>query len=133
MEGDRVEVYKGMNSDGKEDFEATYEADKEDENGNVGGEALAENLVVLPVVSQSMDVPPFIRSLVLDAMHAPKFSKYASLGVADPENGEFMIRIEYSSRKSVVTTIRSYTIFRGVDYNVYESEPQTFYVKCKTI
>ncbi|QHO23522.1 uncharacterized protein DS421_12g364270 [Arachis hypogaea] len=39
--------------------------------------------------------------------------------------------MEYSSRKSVVTAIRSYTISRGVDYNVYESEPQTFYAKCK--
>ncbi|RYR46836.1 hypothetical protein Ahy_A07g032677 [Arachis hypogaea] len=39
--------------------------------------------------------------------------------------------MEYSSRKSVVEAIRSYTITRGVAYDVYESEPQTFYAKCK--
>ncbi|RYR73295.1 hypothetical protein Ahy_A02g007649 isoform H [Arachis hypogaea] len=39
--------------------------------------------------------------------------------------------MEYSSRKSVVAAIRSYTIARGVDYDVYESERQTFYAKCK--
>ncbi|KAL4337766.1 hypothetical protein AHAS_Ahas12G0143000 [Arachis hypogaea] len=101
-----------MNSDSEEDFKATYEADKEDKDGNVGGEAVAKNVVVSPVVSQSMDVPPFIRSLVIDAMHAPEFPKYASIGGADPEDGEFMIGIEYSSTKLVVATIRSYTIFR---------------------
>ncbi|RYR17872.1 hypothetical protein Ahy_B03g062541 [Arachis hypogaea] len=40
--------------------------------------------------------------------------------------------MEYSSRKSVIAAIQSYTISRGVDYVVYESEPQTFYAKCKT-
>ncbi|XP_020973198.1 uncharacterized protein LOC110269595 [Arachis ipaensis] len=39
--------------------------------------------------------------------------------------------MEYNSRKSVVAAIRSYTISRAVDYDVYESEPQTFYAKCK--
>ncbi|RYQ94264.1 hypothetical protein Ahy_B08g089153 [Arachis hypogaea] len=52
--------------------------------------------------------------------------------VPDPKDGEFRIGMKYSSRKSVVTTIRSYTIFIGVDYNVYELKPQTFYTKCKT-
>ncbi|RYR39801.1 hypothetical protein Ahy_A09g045400 [Arachis hypogaea] len=40
--------------------------------------------------------------------------------------------MEYSSRKSFVTAIRSYTNSRGVHYNVYEFEPQTFYAKYKT-
>ncbi|RYR40964.1 hypothetical protein Ahy_A09g046706 [Arachis hypogaea] len=53
-------------------------------------------------------------------------------GVADPEDGEFRIKIEYSSRRSIVAAIRSYTISRGVDYNIYEFESQTFYAKCKT-
>ncbi|RYR03302.1 hypothetical protein Ahy_B06g082178 [Arachis hypogaea] len=52
--------------------------------------------------------------------------------VADPEDRVFRIGIEYSSRKSIITAIRSYTISRGIDYNIYESEPQTFYAKCKT-
>ncbi|RYR33047.1 hypothetical protein Ahy_A10g047593 [Arachis hypogaea] len=78
-----------------------------------------------------MNVLPNMRELDLDAMHAPKFLEYANIGVAHPEDGEFRIGMEYSSRKSVVAAIRSYTISRGVDYDVYESESQTFYAKYK--
>ncbi|XP_025663425.1 uncharacterized protein [Arachis hypogaea] len=124
-------MYQGMNSDSEDDFEATYEAGDEDEDGNVGVEAAAENVVVGPSSSQPMDVPPFMRELDLEAMHAPEFSEYTNIGVADGEDGEFRIGMEYSSRKSVVAAIRSFTIAKGVDYEVYESEPQTFYAKCK--
>ncbi|XP_015971841.1 uncharacterized protein LOC107495244 [Arachis duranensis] len=126
IDDDRAAVYKGMNSDSEEDFEATYEGGNEDEDGDVGVEATAENVVVHPWSSQPMYVPPFMRELDLDAMHAPEFSEYANI-----EDGEFQIGMEYSSRKSVVATIRSYTICKGVNYDVYESEPQTFYAKCK--
>ncbi|RYR30068.1 hypothetical protein Ahy_B01g054891 [Arachis hypogaea] len=129
IEDDRAAVYEGMNSDSEEDFEATYEAGNKDEDGDVGVKTAAENVVINPAVSQPMIVPSFMRNLDLDAMNAPEFLKYANIGVADLEDGEFRIGIEYSSRKSVVAAIRSYTISRGVDYNVYESEPQTFYAK----
>ncbi|RYR10223.1 hypothetical protein Ahy_B05g078696 [Arachis hypogaea] len=131
VEDDRAAVYEGMNSDSEEDFEATYEAGDEDEDGDVGVEAVAENVVIHPSSSQPMNVPPFMCDLDLDAMHAPEFSEYANIGVGDPEDGEFRIGMEYISRKTVVVAIRSYTISRGVDYNVYESEPQTFYGKYK--
>ncbi|XP_015961255.1 uncharacterized protein LOC107485255 [Arachis duranensis] len=131
IEDDRAAMYEGMNSDSEEDFEATYEAGDEDEDGDVGVETATENIVLHPSSSQPMDVPPFMRELDLDAMHAPEFPEYANIGVADPEDGEFRIGMEYSSRKSVVAAIRRYTIVRGVDYDVYESEPQTFYAKCK--
>ncbi|RYR34087.1 hypothetical protein Ahy_A10g048807 [Arachis hypogaea] len=132
IENDRAAVYKRMNSDSEEDFEATYEAGDENEDGDVGVEAAAKNIVVHPSVSQPMNIPPFMHNLDLDIVHALKFSEYANIGVADPKDGEFKIGMEYSSRKSVVTEIRSYTISRGVDYNVYESKPQMFYTKCKT-
>ncbi|RYR18137.1 hypothetical protein Ahy_B03g062765 [Arachis hypogaea] len=128
---DIAAVFEGMNSDSEEDFEATYEASDEDEDGDVGAEAAVENVVVHPSSSQPMGVPPFMCELDLDAMHAPEFPEYANRGIADPEDGEFRIGMEYSSRKSVVAAIRSFTISRGVDYDVYESEPQTFYAKCK--
>ncbi|XP_057756403.1 uncharacterized protein LOC130975662 [Arachis stenosperma] len=128
---DIAAVYEGMNSDSEEDFEATYEAGDEDEDGDVGVEAAVENVVVHPSSSQPMGIPPFMCELDLDAMHAPEFSEYANRGIADPEDREFRIGMEYSSRKSVVAAIRSFTISRGVDYDVYESEPQTFYTKCK--
>ncbi|RYR50341.1 hypothetical protein Ahy_A07g036935 [Arachis hypogaea] len=128
---DRGAVYERMNSDSEEDFEATYEAGDEDEDGDVGVEAAAENVVVRPSSSQPMDVTPFMSELDLEAMHDPEFSEYTNIGVADAEDEEFWIGMEYSSRKSVVASIRSFTIAKGVDYEVYESEPQTFYAKCK--
>ncbi|XP_057719333.1 uncharacterized protein LOC130933731 [Arachis stenosperma] len=131
VEDDRAAVYEEMNSDSEDDFEATYEAGDEDEDDDVGVETAADNVVVHPSVIQPMNVPPFMRELDLDAMHAPEFPEYSNIGIADPDDGEFWIRMEYSSRKSVVAAIRSYTIARGVDYDVYESEPQTFYAKCK--
>ncbi|RYR51737.1 hypothetical protein Ahy_A06g026718 [Arachis hypogaea] len=131
VEDDRAAVYEGMNSDSEDDFEATYEACDEDEDGDVGAETAADNVVVHPSIIQPMNVPPFMRELDLDAMHALEFLEYSNIGVADPDDGEFWIRMEYSSRKSVVAAIRSYNIARGVDYDVYESEPQTFYAKCK--
>ncbi|RYR56669.1 hypothetical protein Ahy_A05g022352 [Arachis hypogaea] len=78
-----------------------------------------------------MDIPSSMCSLDLYTMHAPKFPEYANIGVADIEDGEFIIEMKYGSRKSVIAAIRSYTIFRGVDYVVYEFESQTFYAKCK--
>ncbi|RYR56906.1 hypothetical protein Ahy_A05g022647 isoform A [Arachis hypogaea] len=131
MKDDRGEVYEGMKSDSEEDFEATYEADEKDENGDVGSEAIIKNVVVSPAVSQPMDVSPFMRNLDLDTIYVPKFPEYTNIGVVDLEEGEFRIGMEYSSRKSIVEAIRSYTISRGVDYTVYKSEPQTFYAKCK--
>ncbi|RYQ84691.1 hypothetical protein Ahy_B10g104144 [Arachis hypogaea] len=66
-------------------------------------------------------------------MHAPEFLEYANLGEDNVamKDSEFSIRIEFGSRESVISTIKSYAIFRGVDYTVHESEPQTFYAKCK--
>ncbi|RYQ97196.1 hypothetical protein Ahy_B08g093213 isoform A [Arachis hypogaea] len=92
---------------------------------------MAKTLVVSAAVSQPMDVPPFMRSLDIDAMHAPEFSEYANIGVADLKDGEFRIGMEYGSIKSVIAIIRNYTISRGVDYVVYEYESQTFYAKFK--
>ncbi|RYR43394.1 hypothetical protein Ahy_A08g039807 [Arachis hypogaea] len=114
IDDDRDAMYEGMNSDSEEKFEATYEASDEDEDGDVGVEAAVENLVVHPSSSQPMYVLPFMR-------------------IDDPEDGEFQIGMEYSFRKSIVAAIRSFTISRGVDYDVYESEPQTFYAKCKIL
>ncbi|XP_020992734.1 uncharacterized protein LOC110278802 [Arachis duranensis] len=131
IDDDRVAVYEGMNSDIEEDFKATYEVGDEDEDGDVGVKAAAENVVVHPSSSQLIYVPLFMRELDLDTMHAPEFPEYANIGVADPEDGDFRIGMEYSSRKSVVTIIRSFTISIGVDYDVYEFEAQTFYAKCK--
>ncbi|KAL4394971.1 hypothetical protein AHAS_Ahas02G0205300 [Arachis hypogaea] len=126
MEDNIAEVYEGINSDSKENFETTYKASEKDEDGDVGVEAVVKNIVVPPAVNQLMDFLPFMHSLDFDSMHAPEFFEYANMDVADVEDDEFRIR------KLVITTTRSYIISRGVNYNVYESEPQTFYAKYKT-
>ncbi|RYR15724.1 hypothetical protein Ahy_B04g072641 [Arachis hypogaea] len=66
-------------------------------------------------------------------MHAPEFSEYTNLGEGNVvmEDGEFSIGMNFVSKKSVISAIKSYTISKGVDYTVYKSEPQTFYAKCK--
>ncbi|MED6141735.1 hypothetical protein PIB30_106481 [Stylosanthes scabra] len=44
--------------------------------------------------------------------------------------GEFAIGMEFNSRESVIKAVKEYTISRGVDYWVRESEPTTFYARC---
>ncbi|XLR40053.1 hypothetical protein S83_024713, partial [Arachis hypogaea] len=79
IEDDRAAVYEGMNSDSEEDFEATYEACDKDEDGDVRVEVATKNVVVHPSSSQPMNVPPFMRDLDLDAMHALEFSEYTNI------------------------------------------------------
>ncbi|XP_015945273.1 uncharacterized protein LOC107470388 [Arachis duranensis] len=52
-----------------------------------------------------------------------------SEGNVAAKDGEFSVGMEFDFRESVIFAIKSYTISRGVDYTVYESEPQTFYAK----
>ncbi|RYR41226.1 hypothetical protein Ahy_A08g037623 [Arachis hypogaea] len=51
-------------------------------------------------------------------MHAPEFPEYMNAGM------------EFSSRKVIIRAMKDYTIQRGVDYWVYETESLTFYAKC---
>ncbi|RYR26326.1 hypothetical protein Ahy_B02g060556 [Arachis hypogaea] len=51
-----------------------------------------------------------MRVLDLEAIHAPEFPTYFNA--------------------AVITAVKDYAIRRGVDYRMYESEPQTFYAKC---
>ncbi|XP_057734719.1 uncharacterized protein LOC130950210 [Arachis stenosperma] len=45
-------------------------------------------------------------------------------------DGEFTVGMEFSFREAVIKAMKDYTIRRGVDYRVHESEPTTFYAKC---
>ncbi|KAL4373105.1 hypothetical protein AHAS_Ahas05G0048500 [Arachis hypogaea] len=93
MEDNRSKVYKGMNSNSEEDYEATYKASDENKHGDRGGETVMENIVVPPVVSQPMVILAFMHSFDLDTIHAPEFFEYVNIGVADPKDREFMIRM----------------------------------------
>ncbi|XP_016171539.1 uncharacterized protein LOC107613873 [Arachis ipaensis] len=45
-------------------------------------------------------------------------------------DGEFAVGMKFSSREAVIKVMKEYAIRRSVDYQVYESEPMTFYAKC---
>ncbi|XP_072077860.1 uncharacterized protein [Arachis hypogaea] len=133
-EADRNIELEDYNSDTKEEFESNYEVidpvgdiDQADNTMEVDVAEVANALVnQRPFVE-----PTFMRSLDLEAMHAPKFSQYMNAAelpvVAD---GEFTVGMKFSSREAVIKAMKDYTIRRGVNYRVYELEPMTFYAKC---
>ncbi|RYR08527.1 hypothetical protein Ahy_B05g076260 [Arachis hypogaea] len=107
-------------NDSEEESEANYEVNYENDDEDLAGN---------PAVQNEADAI----TLDLDAMHVPEFSEYADIGEgnAAAEDDEFSVGMEFGLRELVISAIKSYTISRGVDYTVYESEPQTFYAKCK--
>ncbi|XP_020970320.1 uncharacterized protein LOC107621097 [Arachis ipaensis] len=140
MVGDKINVdefgdidWEEDNNDSEDEFEANYEFDDENDDGDLAGNPAVQDEANAIVSPHPFSVPSFMRTLDLEAMHAPEFSEYAntSEGNVAAEDGEFSVGMEFGSRESVISVIKSYTISRGVDYTVYESEPQTFYTKCK--
>ncbi|RYR37087.1 hypothetical protein Ahy_A09g042010 [Arachis hypogaea] len=101
-----------MKDDKVEDFETTYEIGEKDEDGDVECETIVKNVVVPPTVSQPMDVLHFMRGLDLDAIHAPEFTKYANIGIANPRTG--------GSELKWNTILKKWSS-RGVDYNMFMS------------
>ncbi|RYR09165.1 hypothetical protein Ahy_B05g077274 [Arachis hypogaea] len=133
------EQHAGMDTVGDDvNADGLGDLDWEEDNNDTEKEDLACSLAVQnkadAIVSQHpFGIPSFMRTLNLEAMHAPEFSEYEDIGGGNvaAEDGEFRVGMEFGSKESVISAIKSYTISRGVDYTVYESEPQTFYAKCK--
>ncbi|RYR26451.1 hypothetical protein Ahy_B02g060685 [Arachis hypogaea] len=121
------------NNNNEEEFEVNYEADDENDDGDLAGNPTVQNEADANVSQHPFGVPYFMRTLDLEAMHAPKFPEYANMGEGNVAAGdcEFSVRMEFGSRESVISAIKSYTISRVVDYTMYESEPQIFYAKYK--
>ncbi|RYR39778.1 hypothetical protein Ahy_A09g045375 [Arachis hypogaea] len=125
MIGDEINVdelgdidWEEDNNDSEDEFEANYEVDDENDDGDLAGNPAVQHetnaicLFYLPCLTDG-------------GAHIVGEGNVAS------EDGEFSVGMEFDSRESVISAIKSYTISRGVDYTVYESEPQTFYAKCK--
>ncbi|RYR01616.1 hypothetical protein Ahy_B06g080495 [Arachis hypogaea] len=112
------------NNDSEEEFEANYEVNDENDDRDLAGNPMVQNEADAIVSQHPFD---------LEAMHAPKFPEYANMGEdnAAMEDCEFSVGMEFGSRESVISGIKSYTISREVDYTVYEFEPQTFSAKYK--
>ncbi|RYR33103.1 hypothetical protein Ahy_A10g047676 [Arachis hypogaea] len=126
-EADRNIEGEEYDSDSEEEFESNYEAVAPDGEEDQGDGVVAPNVgdVANALANEDpFEEPSFMRVLDLEAMHAPEFSEYMSA------DGEFAIGVEFSSREAVMMAVKDYTIRRGVDYRVYESEPLTFYAKC---
>ncbi|XP_016169067.1 uncharacterized protein LOC107611676 [Arachis ipaensis] len=123
--------WKEDNNDSEDEFEANYEVDEENDDGDLAGNPAVQDEANAIVSQHPFGIPSFMRTLDLEAMHAPEFSEYANTGEGNvvAEDGEFSVGMEFGSRESVISAIKSSTISGGVDYTVYESEPQTFYAK----
>ncbi|RYR33241.1 hypothetical protein Ahy_A10g047803 [Arachis hypogaea] len=91
------------NNDSKEEFEANYEVDDENDDRNLAGNPVVQNEADSIVSRHPFGVPSFMRTLDLEVMHAPEFSEYANMGEGNvtAEDGEFSVRMEFGSRKSV--------------------------------
>ncbi|RYR59332.1 hypothetical protein Ahy_A05g025199 isoform A [Arachis hypogaea] len=119
------------NNDSEEEFEANYEVNDENDDGDLASNPAVQNEADAIVSQHLFGVPSFMQTLDLEAMRASEFPKYANTGNAAAEDSKFSVGIKFSLRESVISAIKSYTISRGVDYNVYEFELQTFDAKCK--
>ncbi|RYR65644.1 hypothetical protein Ahy_A03g011572 [Arachis hypogaea] len=84
------------NNDNKEEFEANYEVDDENDDGDLASNPAVQN-EANAIVSQH----PF------------------GEGNVAAEDGEFSVGIEFGSTESVISVIKNYTISRGVDYTGY--------------
>ncbi|RYR65454.1 hypothetical protein Ahy_A03g011392 [Arachis hypogaea] len=130
-EADRNIIREDYNSDSEEEFESNYEIVGPDGDEDQGDGTVAPN--VTDVANTLMnevpfEEPSFMRVLDLEAMHVPEFSEYTKISIV--ADGEFAVRMKFSSKKAVIKAMKECSIRRSVDYRVYESEPLTFYAKC---
>ncbi|RYR32864.1 hypothetical protein Ahy_A10g047394 [Arachis hypogaea] len=132
-EADRNIEGEEYDNDSEEEFESNYEAVAPDGEEDQGDGVVAPNVgdVANALANEDpFEEPSFMRVLDLEAMHAPEFPEYMTVKIPMVADGEFAIGMEFSSKEAVMMAVKDYTIRRGVDYRVYESEPLTFYAKC---
>ncbi|QHO47017.1 uncharacterized protein DS421_6g192700 [Arachis hypogaea] len=92
------------NNDSEEEFEANYEVDDENDDGDLVSNPTVQNEAHAFVSQHPFGVLSFMRTLDLKAMHASEFPEYANIGEGNVavEDGEFSVRIEFSSKESVI-------------------------------
>ncbi|XP_057739618.1 uncharacterized protein LOC130956597 [Arachis stenosperma] len=131
---DRDIELKDYNNDSEEEFESNYEVVDPGVDEDQADEAIVADVadVTNALANQQPFLEPsFMRSLDLEAMHAPEFPQYVNAAELPLLlDGEFTVGMEFSSREAVIKAMKDYTVRRGVDYRVHESEPTTFYAKC---
>nr|XP_029147041.1 uncharacterized protein LOC112733035 [Arachis hypogaea] len=85
------------NNDSEEEFEANYEVDDKNDDGDLAGNPAVQNEANAVVSQHPFGVPSFMRTLDLEAMHAPEFPEYANTGEGNvaAEDGEFSVEMEF--------------------------------------
>ncbi|XP_029151648.1 uncharacterized protein [Arachis hypogaea] len=85
------------NNDSEEEFEANYEVDDENDDGDLVGNPAVQNEANAIVSQHPFSVPSFMRTLDLEATHAPEFPEYANTGEGNVavEDGEFRVGMEF--------------------------------------
>ncbi|RYR04983.1 hypothetical protein Ahy_B06g084806 [Arachis hypogaea] len=119
--------------DSEDEFESNYEVIGPDGDEDQGDGTMAPNVTDVENAlanEHPFEEPSFMRVLDLEAMHAPEFPEYTNIEIPIVADGEFVVGMKFSSREVVIMAMKDYTIRRGVDYRVYESEPLIFYAKC---
>ncbi|XP_025675666.1 uncharacterized protein [Arachis hypogaea] len=132
-ETDRNIEREDYNSDSEEEFESNYEVVGPDGDEDQGDSNVAPNVadVANALANEHLfEESSFMRDLDLKTMHAPEFSEYMNAEIPFVADGEFAVGMKFSCREAVIRAMKDYTIQRGVDYRVYESEPLPFYAKC---
>ncbi|RYR28618.1 hypothetical protein Ahy_B01g052762 isoform B [Arachis hypogaea] len=108
-EGNNTYCKKENNSDSDEEFLTNNDMLGENDEKNESTNTEVQTVINMVTNQHPFGLSSFIRSY---------------------EHSEFAIGIEFNSKRAVVMAIRNYTISKGVDYKVFESEPLTFYTKC---
>ncbi|XP_016192863.1 uncharacterized protein LOC107633778 [Arachis ipaensis] len=99
--GDEVNVdelgdidWEEDNNDSEEKFEANYEVDDENDDGDLAGNPVVQNEAYAIVSQHPFGVPSFMQTLDLEVMHAPEFPEYANTGEGNvaAEDGKHSMR-----------------------------------------
>ncbi|RYQ84850.1 hypothetical protein Ahy_B10g104341 [Arachis hypogaea] len=92
------------NNDSEEKFEANYEVDDENDDGDLTGSPAVQNEAHATVSQLPFGVPSFMRTLDLEAMHVSEFPEYVNMGEDNvaAEDGEFSVGMEFGSRESKI-------------------------------
>ena len=70
------------NNDSEDEFEANYEVDEENDDGDLAGNPAVQDEANAIVSQHSFGIPSFMRTLNLEAMHVPEFPEYANTGMS---------------------------------------------------
>ncbi|RYQ85545.1 hypothetical protein Ahy_B10g105112 [Arachis hypogaea] len=131
-----VSVFDGFvhfqTNDNEDEFESNYEvveSIENDDEANYTMEADVSKVANALANYRPFEKLSFMRALHSNAMYASKFFEYINAKPSIVADDKFVVRMKFSSRKTVIAVVKYYAIRRDVNYRIYESEPQIFYAK----